>query len=187
MPKIKTEMQNPKNNFTKIVNTPSFVPKKGDIVVWNGNIGSGGYGHIAIATGEGDTSHFYTYDQNWHGKPMKKVKHSYSCVYGVLRPKDQSKITPKTSGGFSVGRPCTLTTNVKIRTGAGTNYRQKKVSELNASGQIRCTSQNKNDYAVLKKGIEITPKSIKSVGKDVWAQIQNGWVCLSFNGNYYAK
>lgn len=176
-----------KNNFTKIANTPSFVPKKGDIVVWNGGIGSGGYGHIAIATGEGDTSHFYTYDQNWHGKPMKKVYHSYNCVYGVLRPKDQSKITPKTSGGFSVGRPCTLTTNVKIRTGAGTKYRQKKVSELNASGQIRCTSQNRNDYAVLRKGIDTKPLELKIVGNDIWARIQNGWICLKYNGNYYAK
>ena len=176
-----------KNNFTKIANTPSFVPKKGDIVVWNGGIGSGGYGHVAIATGEGDTKYFYTYDQNWNGKPMKKVKHSYNCVYGVLRPKDQSRITSKTANRFTVGKPCTLTTNVKIRTGAGTNYRQKKVGEINASGQKRCTSQNRNDYAVLRKGIEITPKQIKTVGKDTWVEIINGWVCVYYNGNYYAK
>ena len=176
-----------KNNFTKIANTPSFVPKKGDIVVWNGGIGSGGYGHIAIATGEGDTSHFYTYDQNWHGKPMKKVYHSYNCVYGVLRPKDQSRITPKAENRFSVGEPCTLTSNVKIRTGAGTNYRNKKVSEINAAGRRRCTSQNKNDYAVLRKGIDTKPLELKIVGNDIWARIQNGWICLKYNGNYYAK
>ena len=40
-------------NFTKIKNTPSFIPKKGDIVVWNGDISTkNNYGHIAIATGE---------------------------------------------------------------------------------------------------------------------------------------
>ena len=36
-----------KNITTKIANTASFVPKKGDIMVWNGNVG-GGAGHVAI-------------------------------------------------------------------------------------------------------------------------------------------
>ena len=81
-----------KNITTKIANTASFVPKKGDIMVWNGNVG-GGAGHVAICTGEGTTSYFYSYDQNWNGKAMHKVKHDYDNVYGVLRPKDQSKIT----------------------------------------------------------------------------------------------
>ncbi len=55
-----------KNITTKIANTASFVPKKGDIMVWNGNVG-GGAGHVAICTGEGTTSYFYSYDQNWNG------------------------------------------------------------------------------------------------------------------------
>ena len=118
---------------------------------------------------------------------MKKVYHSYNCVYGVLRPKDQSRITPKAENRFSVGEPCTLTSNVKIRTGAGTNYRNKKVSEINAAGQRRCTSRNRNDYAVLRKGIDTKPLELKIVGNDIWARIQNGWICLKYNGNYYAK
>ncbi len=48
-----------KENFTKIKNTPEFVPKKGDILVWSGDISiKNNYGHIAIATGEGDTHYF---------------------------------------------------------------------------------------------------------------------------------
>ena len=77
-----------KANFDKIKNTAQLIPKRGDIVVWNNSVGNG-CGHIAIATGEGDTRSFYSYDQNWNGKPMKKVKHTYAGVYGVLRPKDQ--------------------------------------------------------------------------------------------------
>lgn len=93
-----------KNITTKVANTASFVPKKGDIMVWNGNVG-GGAGHVAICTGEGNTSYFYSYDQNWGTKPMHKVKHSYDNVYGVLRPKDQSKIngTSSSSSGSSKG------------------------------------------------------------------------------------
>lgn len=79
------------NNFTRIANTPSFVPQKGDIVIWGTGLGK--YGHIAIATGEGNTSQFYSYDMNWGGKACKKVLHNYKGFLGVLRPKDQSKIT----------------------------------------------------------------------------------------------
>jgi hypothetical protein len=85
-----------KENFTRIANTPDFVPKKGDIAVWKSSLSSGGWGHIAICTGEGDTTHFYSYDQNWTGKhdPCTKIKHNYTAFAGVLRPKDQSRITP---------------------------------------------------------------------------------------------
>lgn len=86
-----------KANFTKVKNTPSFVPKKGDIVVWGGSL-NGGIGHVAIATGEGNTKYFYSYDQNWLGKndPCTRVYHNYNHVLGVLRPKNQSVINPPT-------------------------------------------------------------------------------------------
>lgn len=76
------------NKFIRIKNTPEFIPMKGDIVVWGPNISStNNCGHIAIATGEGTTSYFYTYDQNWgSNKVCRKVKHSYTAIYGVLRP-----------------------------------------------------------------------------------------------------
>lgn len=82
--------------FDRISNTPSFIPKKGDIMVWNANKGAGA-GHIAICTGEGTTSYFYSYDQNWSAKKMTREKHDYDDVYGVLRPKDQSKVGGSTS------------------------------------------------------------------------------------------
>ena len=90
-----TELQ---KNFDRIPNTPSFVPKKGDIVVWSGKMSAGGWGHIAIATGEGNTKYFYTYDQNWTGRhdPCTKIQHNYNYVLGVLRAKDQTKILGKT-------------------------------------------------------------------------------------------
>jgi hypothetical protein len=80
-----------KSKFTRIANTPNFVPKQGDIVVWSSALSSGGWGHIAIATGEGDTTYFSSYDQNWTGKhdACTKVKHTYNCVLGVLRAKSK--------------------------------------------------------------------------------------------------
>ena len=72
--------------FRKIKNTASFIPVKGDICVWG--LGLNVYGHIAIATGEGDTRYFYSYDLNWGSKNVKKVLHSYRGFLGVLRYKE---------------------------------------------------------------------------------------------------
>lgn len=82
-------------NFTRIANTPEFVPKKGDIAVWKSSLSSGGWGHVAICTGEGDTSYFCSYDQNWTGNhdACTKIRHNYSHFAGVLRPKDQTKVS----------------------------------------------------------------------------------------------
>lgn len=79
-----------RNNFDRIANTASFVPRKGDICVWSKSMN--GYGHIAIATGEGNTSYFYTYDQNWNGKAMKKVQHNYKYFSGVLRAIEEKQL-----------------------------------------------------------------------------------------------
>lgn len=81
-----------KNSFTRIANTAEFVPARGDILVWGAGLGNT-YGHIAIATGEGNTSNFYSYDLNWGGKTVKKVQHTYKDFLGVLRANDQYKIT----------------------------------------------------------------------------------------------
>lgn len=86
-----------KKNFTRIPNTPDFVPKKGDIGVWDSGLSAGGWGHIAVCSGEGDTNLFYSYDQNWNGRhdPCTKLRHTYVHFAGVLRPKDQSRIVPQ--------------------------------------------------------------------------------------------
>lgn len=84
-----------KELYERIPNTPEFVPIKGDIMVWGQGIGQ--WGHVAICTGEGDTTWFNSYDQNWGGKnePVTLIKHNYNAVLGVLRPKDQTKVLGK--------------------------------------------------------------------------------------------
>lgn len=58
------------------------------MVVW----GNTKYGHIAIADGDSKEDYFYSYDQNWNGKEMHRVKHNYNGVYGSLRPYAQDKV-----------------------------------------------------------------------------------------------
>jgi CHAP domain-containing protein/N-acetylmuramoyl-L-alanine amidase-like protein len=73
------------SRYRRINNSASFVPQLGDIMVWNRNVG-GGYGHVAICTGEGDTNYFVSLDQNWATPKAVYVRHSYDHVIGVLRP-----------------------------------------------------------------------------------------------------
>ena len=68
-------------NFERIPNTPLFIPQKGDIAVWGTGLSKNG--HVAIANGEGTTSWFNSYDQNWNGKEMHLVRHTYKS--GFLR------------------------------------------------------------------------------------------------------
>lgn len=176
-----------KANFKRIANTSSFVPKKGDIMVWSSKLSSGGWGHIAICTGEGDTTYFYSYDQNWTGKhdACKKIKHTYSYVLGVLRPKDQSKVTGKTiAAAFKTGNVI-LTTNVKVRAGAGTSYSWKKRSSLTANDKKKSLNQT---YATMKSGSSINITQVKKVSnKEYWGKFSSGWVCLMNKGTKYAK
>jgi hypothetical protein len=106
-----------KNNFIRIANTADFVPKQGDIVVWSSSLSKGGWGHIAIATGEGDTTYFYSYDQNWTGKHDKctKVRHTYKCLLGVLRAKGKSTSTSNSQSKSNYGS-ATTTTALNYRT-----------------------------------------------------------------------
>jgi hypothetical protein len=91
------------NNFNKIANTPDLVPQKGDIVVWAEN----GRNHVGIATGEGTTSYFYSYEQNWNSNndPTAKRYNNYSGVSGVLRYKwmSGSTVDPQPSNGAEFG------------------------------------------------------------------------------------
>ena len=81
------------SGWTRIQNTPTFVPEPGDIVVWT----NGGWknGHVAIFL-SGDTHSFNSIDQNWpQGSAVKEVYHSnYNYVWGVIRPDFQEAHNP---------------------------------------------------------------------------------------------
>lgn len=120
------------NGFIKIDNTPDLVPAKGDICVWGAGLGNK-YGHVAIATGEGDTSKFYTHDLNWNGKTVKKVLHNYKGFLGVLRPIDQTKIVE--GGDEPVRRYQNGSTPEPVY--ADTNL-TNKIGELNPREECDC-------------------------------------------------
>lgn len=169
-----------KNYFTKIAYKLFLVPQKGDIVVFGTEVGNI-YGHISIATGDGDTKQFYSYDLNWNGKTVKKVEHNYTGVLGVLRPNDQSKIVNER---YKVGTVYTTQVDLKVRVDAGTDAIWKKTNELTTDGQKNAYEQ---ENAVLKTGTKVTCQEVKNIGSDIWIKIPSGWVAGYYQGKEYIK
>lgn len=78
------------NQWNYIINTPSGVPEKGDLIIFKS---ADGVGHISIFL-QGSTSLFTSFDQNYPtGSPCKTVQHNYRNVLGWMRPKKESMST----------------------------------------------------------------------------------------------
>lgn len=88
-------------NYTWIANSPSIMPQPGDVVVWNRNYGNG-FGHVAIATGDGNTTWFNSLDQNWNAPRCVITRHSYDGVIGWGRPKNLINAGAPATGGSDV-------------------------------------------------------------------------------------
>lgn len=148
-----------KDSFTRIANTNDFVPAKGDIVIWGAGLGNT-YGHIAIATGEGNTSNFYSYDLNWGSKAVHKVQHNYKGFLGVLRANDQSKINPPT-----------LQYKVHVQDEGWSDYK-------NAGDIAGTTGENKRIEAIILKannGLDISYRvHMENLGWSEW--VTNGQI-----------
>lgn len=81
-------------NYKWIANTPSGIPKAGDIMVWGKDIGP--YGHVAIYM-NGNVNSFESFDQNYPlGSACHVQAHNYRGVEGWLHmPVLDNKPVPK--------------------------------------------------------------------------------------------
>lgn len=85
-----------------------------------------------------------------------------------------------TTSGYKVGSTYTLQTNLKVRTGPGTNYSWKKRSALTANAKKHAQS---GTYAVLKKGTKVTCQAISGN----WMKIPSGYICIKQGNSVYIK
>lgn len=99
---------------------------------------------------------------------------------------NKTKPTPTPSPAYTTGDYKTLT-EMNVRTGAGTNYRIKKVKELTSDGKKNATSKNPNANAVYKKGTVFTALKIEKKGNDYWAKTPSGYICIQQGKNKYCK
>lgn len=146
-----------KDNFRWHNNTPDFIPKKGDICVFTSKSGNG---HVSIATGEGTTSYFYSYDQNYPKalhEPMTKIKHSYNSFLGVLRPKSKGKSTSKYYKAYN-GKTDSIVDALESLKIDSSFSNRKKIAKKNQIAEYTGTPrQNLKMLNLLKQGKLLKP------------------------------
>lgn len=171
-------------------------PKLGAVICWakgKAGVSSDGAGHVAIVEkiyGDGSiliSQSGYKSSRFWTSKVSKGYAlKGYTFQGFIYNPAVTSSKTSVNADYISyvTGKTYTLQANLKVRTGAGTKYRQKKVSELTASGK---KSAQSGTYAVLKKGTKVTVKAVKKVGGNTWIRIPSGWICAIQGSTVYVK
>lgn len=85
--------------------------------------------------------------------------------------------------GYKVGNTYILRSNMKVRTGPGTNYRAKGHSELTADGK----KHDKDKNGCLEAGTRVTCKAVKKVGNATWIQCPSGWICAKDGSKTYVS
>jgi GH25 family lysozyme M1 (1,4-beta-N-acetylmuramidase) len=69
-----------------------------------------------------------------------------------------------------------LTCNLKVREGAGINYRQKTYSQLTANAKKNATKEG-----ILKASTKVDVSEIIVRGTDIWGKIPSGWIALFYD------
>lgn len=144
-------------NFKWIDNTAEFIPKKGDLCVFTSKSGNG---HISVATGEGTTSYFYSYDQNFpkaKHEPMTKIKHSYTSFLGVLRPKKKKSTSLKYFKAYKGDGESIVDALEAIGAKSDFSYRKKIAAKNKIKDYKGTPEQNEKMLALLKKGKLVKP------------------------------
>lgn len=126
---------------------------------------------------------FYTKDS---GARHNDGWHCYEDeMRGLLPQMWIVKLPVKEKAFYTKGKTYTLQHAMKVRTGAGTNYKQKKRADLTADGK---KNAKKGTYAVLKKGTRVTcQKVITLKNGNVWMKIPSGYVCAKGQKTTYIK
>lgn len=118
----------------------------------------------------------YATDPNYINNIMSIIEKNNLTKY--------DKIENSSNNIFEVGKVYTLQVNLNVRTGAGTNYQNKKYSELTQDGKKHALNQVN---AVLKKGTKVTCKRVIEKNDEIWLQIPSGYVCGIYKGKVYIK
>ena len=92
---------------------------------------------------------------------------------------------------FAAGEDFTITDCMNVRTGAGTNYPVKTVSQLTANGRENAVNRSASAQAVFREGTEITALEVKAVYSsqrvEVWFRCPSGWICARMGEEIYVE
>lgn len=161
------------DGFTKI-NANNSV-KAGDILVY-GATKNNKYGHVAIIDADG---RFLEQNKNGNGKVT--VGEIRSGRIAILRP----NYVDLGNEQYIVGHTYTTKVDLKVREGAGTNYRQKNRSGLTPNAKEHSYNYNS---ALLKTGTRVTLLELSIINNDeIWGRIPSGWIAFKYTGKTYVN
>ena len=119
-------------------------------------------------------------DKTVNGLVWVKTKNKYWVAKKYLTKKKPTAAAP-----FKVNTDYTLQVDLKVRSGAGTGYAQKKTSALTVNARKSAYNQT---CAVLKRGTKVTAlKVVKKSDKEYWIQIPSGYICAMQKGEKFIK
>lgn len=122
---------------------------------------------------------FYGLEVDGKYGPLSKAK-----LTSVYNAKSSSSSPEKgSSPNFKIGSVYTLQVELKVRTGAGTNYSAKSHSQLTADGK----KHDKDKDGCLDAGTRVTVKEVKKNGSDIWIKAPSGWLAAYYQGKIYIK
>lgn len=136
------------DDYERIPNTADAVPEPGDIIIWGPTLpGSAGAGHIAVCLQPlPGTGTFISIDQNWGGKTVHKVTHTYAYVVGWLRFKTAPAPAPAAPAAAEGDEMITTTDEAtKLYKMLRPNSSGTRQDELNATVGKRSFTQWLND------------------------------------------
>lgn len=92
---------------------------------------------------------------------------------------------------FAVGQDFVITDSMNIRSGPGTNYPVKKVSQLSENGRKCAQNESMTADAVFKPNTEVTALEVKAVYSvervDVWFRCPSGWICARMGNEVFVN
>lgn len=174
------------------VEDDNITPKIGDIIMYDWDKKDGWPEHVGIVEKvSGSTITVIEGNKN-NAVSRRTITVGNASIRGYGRPKYKAepKPTPPTpqpskpsKPSYKVGRTYTLQTEMKVRTGAGTNYRAKKHSELTSDGR----KHDGDKDGALSKGTRVTCKAVVNKGDEIWLKTPSGYICAYQNGKTYIK
>lgn len=105
-------------------------------------------------------------------------------IMNIIERGNLTKYDKQDIFSYIVGKVYTLQVDLKVRVGAGTEYRQKNRDELTKNAKNNSKNQMK---AVLKKGTKVTCQMIVKKNSEIWIKIPSGYICAKMGETYYIK
>lgn len=169
-------------------------PRVGAVACWaKGRVGNSkdGAGHVAIVEAVYSDGSFLTSNSGYKSTRFYTKKIGKDCrlagytFLGFIYNPAVSGSSGSSGSSYRVGSTYTLKTAMKVRTGAGTGYSQKTVSQLTAGGKKAATSTKGSAGAVFKAGTRVTVLQVRTVGSAVWIRVPSGWICARIGTKIY--